>query len=417
VQQIKRGYIAGIVGNTRINEINFDNAATTPPLKEVVKAVNDFLPYYSSVHRGSGKKSAISSELFEDSRTAVMAYFNANNVYDTIIYVKNTTEAINKLSNRLAQTCGKRNIVISTFMEHHSNDLPWRRNFNTMHACVDGVGRLDLNDLEAKLKANIGKVRLVAITAASNVTGYVNNLHCAAALAHKYGAEIFADCAQYAGHLPLDMKEPETEEHIDYIAFSAHKMYAPFGTGCLVGSKAAFKDSPPDYSGGGTVKLVMEDFIVWDAPPHRDEAGTPNLIGVLALRTAIKVLKEIGLENILNREAELAEYAFYKLSAIDGVKIYSDMKPPRIGVISFNLKDIYHEDLSKLLSESGKIAVRSGCFCAQPYVQRLLGLSKEDIEVYKTDFNAKRPGLVRISFGFYNTKKEIDILARFLKSI
>jgi selenocysteine lyase/cysteine desulfurase len=163
--------------------------------------------------------------------------------------------------------------------------------------------------------------------------------------------------------------------------------------------------------------LVTDNYIIWDEPPHRDEAGTPNLIGVLALQTAIKTLKKIGLENISNHEAKLTDYALSKLAKIDGLRLYSDMNLPRIGVISFNLKDIYHEDLAKLLAEKGGVAVRNGCFCAQPYVQRLLELAPEEIELYKNDINAKRPGMVRVGFGFYNTEEEINVLLDFLQSV
>jgi selenocysteine lyase/cysteine desulfurase len=172
----------------KTDEINFDNAATTPPLKSVMTAVREFAPFYSSVHRGSGKHSRLSSEIYEASRYEIMDFFGASADSDTLIYLKNTTEAVNRLSNRLAQARGRKDTVIATRMEHHSNDLPWRRNFKVLYAGLTSGGRLDLNDLESKLKENAGRVRLVAVAAASNVTGYVNPLHQIAELAHRYGA-------------------------------------------------------------------------------------------------------------------------------------------------------------------------------------------------------------------------------------
>ncbi|MDR2400639.1 MAG: aminotransferase class V-fold PLP-dependent enzyme [Deferribacteraceae bacterium] len=391
------------------DEINFDNAATTPPLRSVIKAVREFAPIYASVHRGNGKHSRLSSELYEASRYEIMDFFGASAEQNTLIYLKNTTEAINKLSNRLSRSSGKKDTVIATRMEHHSNDLPWRRNFKVLYAGLTPSGRLDLEDLEIKLKENAGRVRLVAVTAASNVTGYVNPLHQIAEISHRYGAEIFADCAQYTAHLPLDMKDRYASDHIDYIAFSSHKMYAPFGIGVLIGHSGSFTGEP-DCSGGGTVKFVTEGDVIWDDPPHNEEGGTPNLIGVVALLAAIKSLKTFGMRNIGNREAELSAYAFEKLSGIKGIKLYSDRSLPRIGVITFNLKDIFHEDLSAALSDRAGIAVRSGCFCAQPYVQNLLRLSGDEILKYKHKPLSERPGMVRVSFGFYNRKKEVDLL-------
>jgi selenocysteine lyase/cysteine desulfurase len=399
----------------KTDEINFDNAATTPPLKSVAEAVREFAPFYSSVHRGSGKHSRLSSEIYDASRYEIMDFFGASAESDTLIYLKNTTEAVNKLAGRLAQARGKKDTVIATRMEHHSNDLPWRRNFKVLYAGLTSGGRLDLNDLETKLKENAGRVRLVAVAAASNVTGYVNPLHQIAELAHGYGAEIFADCAQYAAHLPLDMKAPSAADHIDYIAFSAHKMYAPFGIGALIGPRKTFAGAP-DYSGGGTVKFVTESDVIWDEPPRNEEAGTPNLLGVVALLAAVKTLKSPVMRKIVRHEARLSAYALEKLSNIAGIKLYSDLSLPRIGVITFNLKDIFHEELAAALADRAGIAVRSGCFCAQPYVQYLLGLSKDEILRYKDKPLNERPGMVRISFGFYNSKKEIDILADFLQS-
>ena len=397
-----------------VPEINFDNAATTPPLRSVIEQLVDFAPLYSSVHRGTGYKSQVSSVLYEEARSEVLKFVSGDPGHDTVIFVKNTTEAINLLANRLRNQ--DKTVVITTYMEHHSNLLPWQKNFHLVSADIDETGKLVLSDLEAKLARYRGKVRLVAVTGASNVTGYVNPIHAIAELAHHYGAEILVDGAQLVPHLPVDVKPPSSPRHIDYLAFSAHKLYAPFGTGVLIGPYATFAAGSPTYVGGGTVRLVTPEKVVWDDPPHKDEAGTPNLMGVVALVAALKTLARLGLKNLARHENSLTAYAINQLRRIPGLQLFVDHAAPgpRIGVIPFNLADLHHTTVAQLLASEAGIAVRSGCFCAQPYVQRLLKVSKREIEYAKQHPNALRPGLVRLSFGFYNDFSEIDVLTRYL---
>ncbi len=402
-------------------EINFDNAATTPPFVSVLNALMEFAPYYSSVHRGKGVKSQISSDVFDRARLDVLNFVKGSPDHDTVIFVKNTTEAINKLANRLTDpenTMGK-NIVLSTAMEHHSNDLPWRKHFQVNYINIDHSGRLLLDEMEEKLRKHQGKVRLVAVTGASNVTGYVNPIHDMAETAHRYGAEILVDAAQLAPHCPINMGEPGSLRHIDYLAFSAHKMYAPFGSGVLIGPKTCFEKGNPDYSGGGTVKIVTDDYILWDNPPQKEEAGTPNLMGVVALTSALKTLNEIGMVNIERHEAVLTQYALAKLKKIPGITLYTDLQngAGRIGVIPFNMQGFSHEQLAECLSKEAGIAVRNGCFCAHPYVQRLLKIPPAEMQRYKENPNLPKPGMVRISFGIYNTLQEIDILTECLENL
>lgn len=398
--------------------INFDNAATTPPFTTVLREIMNFAPWYSSVHRGTGYKSQLSSEIYDKSRKIVLDFIGGDENSNTVIYVKNTTEAINKLANRI---CSKqqRCIVLSTDMEHHSNDLPWRNKFRVKYIEIDSNGRLSIEDLERKLKKYEGDVKLLTITGASNVTGYINPIYKAAELAHRYGAKILVDGAQLVPHCPVDIKSQKSPDHIDFLAFSAHKMYAPFGVGVLVGPTECFEKGDPDYSGGGTVKLVTHDYVRWDTPPQKEEAGTQNLMGIVALITSIGTLKTIGMKRIEDHERELLEYAALRMSGMDGMKFYGECTNTRerVSIIPFNIEGMQHETTAKILSFEGGIAVRSGCFCAQPYIQKLLKLSSRDIDLYRKNEKIPRAGMVRLSFGLYNEFSEIDRLVECLKRI
>lgn len=396
--------------------INFDNAATTPPFTTVIQEVIRFLSLYSSVHRGFGYKSQFSTKLYEDSRNIILKFVSADPKDHTVIFVKNTTEAINKLSNMLYDKY-KDDVILSTDMEHHSNDLPWRK-YNLDYISVDECGRLSLDDLKHKLRKYKGRVKLVTITGASNITGYRNPIHEVAKIAHKYGAKILVDGAQLVPHAKVDMKPLTSKEHIDYLAFSGHKMYAPFGTGVLIGPKADFESLPPDYTGGGTVDIVTHDYIKWNESPQKDEAGSPNVVGVIALATAIETLNSLGMDNLERHENALTQYALKALSQIPDLKIYCDGEnsDQRIGTIAFNINEMPHELIAKILSYEAGIAVRNGCFCAQPYVQKLLRMSKEEV-AERVRSGSHDPGMVRVSFGIYNTRKEIDILVETLKKI
>jgi cysteine desulfurase/selenocysteine lyase len=398
--------------------INFDNAASTPPFVSVMEEIVKFSSMYSSIHRGTGYKSQYSSQLFEEARSIIIKFVNANSLQDTVIFVKNTTEAINKLSYRLWEG-KKKSVILSTCMEHHSNDLPWRNKFQVDYVQTDQYGKLSLDDLESKLIKHKGNVKLVTVTGASNVTGYVNPIHKIAELAHRYRAKILVDGAQLVPHNAINMKPKNPLQHIDYLAFSAHKMYAPFGIGVLIGPKETFQQGISELVGGGTAETVTHDWVVWEPPPHKEEAGSPNVIGVIALVAAIKTLATIGMKTIDNYESELTNYANFKLKSIPGITFYSHTAPgePRIGVIPFNVKGISHEQVATILSNQAGIAVRTGCFCTQPYIQKLLGISPKQMEFYRKSVDTPRPGVVRLSFGIYNDFSEIDVLAQLLERI
>lgn len=403
-------------GNS-VNYINFDNAATTPPFKSVISEIVDFSPTYSSVHRGTGYKSIVSSKVYDDGREIVLDFVGGDKDYHTVVFLKNTTECINKLSYRLKDTL-KDKIVLSTYMEHHSNLLPWKYRYTTDYVEVDAVGRLCLEDLEFKLKMYNGKIGLVAVTGASNVTGYINPIYTIARICHKYGAKILVDGAQLIPHSSFDMKPIDSTEHIDYLVFSGHKMYAPFGTGALVAPKEIFQEGYSEQIGGGTVKYVSMKDTIWADPPEKEEAGTPNLMGLVALSTSIKILQNLGMSKIEEYERSLTRYALSLMKDIPNLILYDDKNiEEKVSIISFNMNGLEHNELATILAREGGIAVRNGCFCAQPYVQKLLKISDDEMERYRSDESLPRPGLVRVSFGLYNDYNEIYLLAYMLKEI
>lgn len=388
--------------------INFDNAATTPPFRAVLEEILQLAPWYASVHRGSGYASQFVSHYYEAAREIIASFAGADLNYDTVIFVKNTTEAINKAAYLLASEPDQ--VILTTTMEHHSNDLPWRKHFTVDHIQVTPEGRLSLESLEEKLKQYQGKVRLVAVTGASNVTGYRPPIYEIAALCHHYGTELLVDGAQLMAHAPVDMLPHRDPRHIDYLAFSSHKMYAPFGIGVLIGPKKSFEKTPPHLAGGGTVDLVTEQGVLWNHLPHREEAGSPNFMGVAALVAAIKELRRVGVKNIEAYEHQLMQYAIAGLQRIPGMTLYSDPArlEDKVSIIPFNLEGINYQQLERILAMEGGISLRTGCFCAQPYVQKLLGICPLELEERMKDPSMPRPGMVRISFGCYNTFEEID---------
>lgn len=410
----------------KIKGINFDNAATTPPLKAVIEEITNFAPLYSSIHRGAGYKSNISSEKYEDAREKVMEFVGANHKNDVVIFVKNATEAINKVAYRLCQDDiyingenKEKSVILSTSMEHHSNDLPWRGKYEVDYIEIDECGKLIFDDLISKLVKYKGRVKLVAVTGASNVTGYVNSVHRIAEWAHKYGAKILVDGSQLIPHMPFDMKPSGSSKHIDFLVFSAHKMYAPFGVGVLIGPKEFFSHGSPDYTGGGTVRAVTHDLVVYNDPPSKEEAGTPNLMGVVALSAAIKTLNKIGMKNIDKHEKALTKQLIQGLKRIDCIDVYcaGDESQERVGIVPFNMKGVYHERLAEILAGEAGIAVRSGCFCAHPYVQRLMKISPERMASFIDNPQQLKPGMVRISFGIYNEHQEVEKLLQVIQEI
>lgn len=387
--------------------ICFDNGATTPPFKCVDREIFKHMQMYGSIGRGKGPKSEYSNRVYEKCRDYVKEYFNLkDDDRYTVIFTKNTTEGINLLANALINS--KYDKVITTRMEHHANDLPWRYNANVIYIDVDNEGKLKVDDIEEQLIKNRGEVKFVSVTGASNVTGYVNPIHHIAKLAHKYGAKIIVDAAQLAPHREINMKGTGSDDAIDFLALSAHKMYAPYGTGVVVGLKEDLEDKEPFLKGGGAVDLVFDYDIYWSELPSKFEAGTPNYLGVVAMYTAMNKLKEIGFDKIQEHEELLKNRLIKGLEDIDRVVLYGDSNDKdRLGVITFNVDGINFDSVADRLSYIRGIAVRQGAFCAHTYVRRLLGI--DDAEAQKLlNRDCKAAGMVRASLGLYNTTEEVD---------
>jgi cysteine desulfurase/selenocysteine lyase len=398
-----------------------DNAASTPTFRRVLKCIEEFMPWYSGVHRGTGFKSVVATEAFDRAHEIVGKYVGADLSRNVVIFGKNTTEAVNKLSNRFR--FDDDNVLITTGMEHHSNDLPWRKNANVVHVGIQDDGSLNLGDLKSAIQRYKNTLKLVAVNGASNITGICSPIHDIAVWAHEAGAKIFVDAAQLAPHRPIDILPDDDLRHIDFIAFSAHKMYAPFGIGVLIGPREFFEEGDPDIVGGGTVEIVSLSEVVWNEPPHKEEAGSPNVVGGIALAEAITVLQEVGMNTIAAHEQDLLAYAFKKIKNIPGVMLYgpTDDLSKKVGVITFNIDGMHHAHVASILSAEAGIGVRDGCFCAQPYVKRLLKLTPEEEKKLNDDIlcgnKSNIPGMVRASLGCYNNEEDIDAFVEALERI
>ncbi len=403
--------------------INLDNAASTPALRPVYDRVNAFMPWYASVHRGHGFKSQLSTWAYEEAHATLLRFVAADPEEHVALLCRNSTEAINRLARRFPLEEG--DVVLCSLMEHHSNDLPWRGRAQVYRVSTTAEGMLDEEHLEHLLRRFAGRVRLVAITGASNVTGYVNPIYRIAQRAHEVGAQILVDGAQLVPHRKVEMGRLADPAHLDYLAISGHKMYAPYGAGALIGRRDLFAEGDPDLVGGGAISLVTLDDVIWAALPEREEAGTPNVVGAVALAEAVRCLEEIGMDAVAEHEARLTSHALERLRLVDGLQLYGDTNPRccplRVGVISFGMRGVDHGRVAAILSYEAGIGVRSGCFCAQPYLFSLLRLPAAEIAGLKEDAARgdmrRMPGLVRVSLGCYNTIEEIDAAAEALERI
>ena len=401
-----------INGKKQVIPINFDNAATTPVLKKVMRAVLKASENYGSIARGDGQKSQYSSDLYEECRRYVIKYFNAPLNKYTAIFVSNTTEGINKLSNILIEN--KNDIVITSRMEHHSNDLPWRGKCDLKYVEVDEKGRIIMEELEEMFSIYQDRIKYVTITGASNVTGYITDIRRVAKLAHKYGAKLIVDGAQLVPHRAINICGKEDDDYIDFLIFSAHKVYAPFGSGAIIGLRDELEKYPPDTKGGGTVERVLDDEIIWLSTPEKNEAGSPNFFGAVALMQALKEMNKIGFELIESNEKKLLKILIEGMKNFERVILYGDNEniEDRLGIMVFNIDRLCYEMVGEYLASIRGIAVRQGGFCAHPYTRRLLGIKSNEIEEYIKKNGM--PGMVRVSLGAYNSEKEVNI---FLETI
>ena len=294
-------------------------------------------------------------------------------------------------------------------MEHHSNDLPWRNKCNLKHVEVDKDGRIIVEEIEMLLEKYQERVKYVTVTGASNVTGYVNDIRRIARAAHKYGAKIIVDGAQLIPHKKISMIQDDINENIDFLVFSGHKVYAPFGSGVIIGLRDVFNEMEPDSRGGGTVQIVLDDRQLWLDTPERNEAGTPNLFGAVAIAEALREMDKIGFETIESNEKELLSYLVRELKQFEKVILYGDNENinDRLGILVFNIDGMTYEEVGEALANIRGIGVREGGFCAHPYTRRILGITDSDLQRYMSEVGI--PGLVRVSLGAYNSKKEANI--------
>jgi len=391
--------------------INLDNAATTPPFKQVVKEVEQQLLCYGSIGRGKGQKSEHSTDVYVKGRDIVKDFVGANDDY-TVFYTHSTTDGLNKLASALIES--PEDMVLTTRMEHHANDLPWRERAKVVYAETDQDGRLIMADIKRQLEEHQGAIKYVSVTAAANVTGYVNDVHAIAKLAHQHGAQIIVDGAQIVAHRAFNMLGETPEENIDFFVFSAHKMYSPFGGGAVVGLTHVLNQHMPQFYGGGMVKTVYDDSVIYLLAPDRYEAGSPNYPGVVGMLKAMEILKTVGFDYIKDHEQTLLRRTLEGLKKLPGVTLYGDNEKiaDRVGIVVFNIEGLDNEVVADFLANHYGIAVRHAAFCAHPYVRRLTETEHQNLT------SCQPPaGMVRVSFGIYNDESDVDIFLYAIKRL
>ena len=423
MQVIGSSHQVPLLNGESVAQIFLDNAASTKPFREVNDFIQEISPYYSNIHRGTGFDSTFCTQRYEEAREIIGNFVGWHPQKDVVIPVRNTTEGLNLIANTINFQPGDR--VVTTISEHHSNDLPWRNQAQVDYLSVDRQGRINLAELENLLIQAGGKVKVVCVTGASNVTGTIIPVNQVAAIAHRYHALIVVDGAQLIPHRRFNLKPHHDLRHIDFLVFSGHKMNCPFGIGIVVGRKDLFQKSPPYQVGGGTVQSVSRDRVIWAETPHKQEAGTPNILGMLALARTIQVMEKIGMENIEAHEQQLTASILQGFSLIPQIEVLGLSDPQavseRVGVISFNVRGVHYALVSAILAYEWGIAVRHGCFCAQPLIKRLLNVTPEqEQELEQRIFQGNReniPGAVRVSLGIHNTLAEVARLTEAITTI
>jgi len=406
------GLTVPCLGGVERRAVELDQAASTQAHPDVSARVAEFLPWYSSVHRGAGFRSRRATHAYEEARRAVLAFAGRDpDGSDVAILCRNTTEAINHLAYRLR--LDPDDVVVTTVVEHHANLLPWGRVARRRYVECGTDGTFGVDDVIAALDTPGGRPpALLAVTGASNVTGWVPPIDAIVDAAHTRGVPVVVDGAQLAPHRPL----PATA---DFVALSGHKLYAPFGSGALIGPRALFETGDPFLAGGGAVDLVGLDEVIWTAPPDREEAGSPNVVGAIALHAAVDALGTIGWGAIAAHERALADRLHAGLASLDGVRLLGPVGAGVPGVETlpvapFVVEGMHHALVAARLSAEYGIAVRHGCFCAHPYVVRLLGMDPTDVDAYRREVlsgdHRGVPGAVRASAGLGTSGDDVDAL-------
>lgn len=367
--------------------VYLDNAATTQKHQSVIDAVSQFYEKENSnIHRGVHYLSQLSTNKFEQTRECVKDFINAQHTHE-VIFTKGTTDSINLLAFCYSKILKKGDEVIVSEMEHHSNLVPWQMCCDYSQAMlkvipITSTGELDMSFLKKELNS---KTKLVALTHISNSLGTINPIEKIIELTHQTDAKILIDGAQAAAHINVDVQRLD----VDFYCFSAHKLYGPTGVGVLYGKEELLNMLPPYQGGGEMIKDVGIHKTTYAGLPHKFEAGTPNIAGVIAFKNAIEFIKDIGVKNMKDHEDSLLKYVTLKLENIPGLSIIGTASE-KSGIISFIISDIHHYDLGLILDKLG-VAIRTGHHCTQP-VMKKMNIS----------------GTSRISFACYNTKKEVD---------
>ncbi|MDQ1683194.1 MAG: hypothetical protein QOH99_1735 [Frankiaceae bacterium] len=366
--------------------VNLDCAATAPALVSVAERVVAALPYYGSVHRGGGYPSLVTSMAYEAARAQIGDFVGARDD-DVVVVTRHTTDALNLLAHAVAAMDGH---VVLLDIEHHANLLPWRTG---RHTCVPAAATwAQTRDRLAETLA-ARPTALLTIAGASNVTGEVIPLDDVVALARRFGARLAVDAAQLAPHRRIDM----SAQGIDYVAFSGHKLYAPYGAGALVGRRDWLDAADPYLYGGGTVESVGDDDAVFAPAPQRHEGGTPNVLGAIALGAACDAVSELAEGAIARHDAALLARLADGLAPLgDRVRVHSIFTdlPDRVGIACLTIPAADPALIAAILSAEHAVGVRSGSFCAHPLVRRLVGPG----------------GGLRVSVGLGSSTCDIDAL-------
>ena len=369
--------------------IYFDNAATSQTPTCVINSISDYYNNYNSnIHRGVHSLSEEATEAYEKAREKIQIHFNAKHK-EEIIFTSGTTHSINVVSNGFLDLIGEDDEIIVSGLEHHSNIVPWqmmckKTNSKLKVIPLDKNGELDLKEFKNLVSK---KTKLVFLNHVSNALGIINPIEEIIQISHSYNALVLIDGAQSAAHFKIDLQKL----NVDFFTASAHKLCGPTGVGFLYGKKELLEKIEPFMGGGEMISDVTFEKTTYAEIPHKFEAGTPNISGVIAFGVALDYMNNLGFENIRQYEDKLLKYATEKLKEIDGLIIYGDVKN-KTSVISFNISGIHSYDIGSILDKYG-VAVRTGQHCAQPIMDHF------DI-----------PGTVRVSLSFINTFEEIDIL-------
>jgi cysteine desulfurase/selenocysteine lyase len=409
--------------------VHLDAAASPLGLKSSQDCIAELLPFYANTHSKAHLSARITTEAYTWAQGSILESLGFDKtLYDIAFAGSGSTAAFNRIARGLTKLRPERPVTFISSMEHHSNDLPHRLNSQkTVFIPVieppnANNGALDLDQLESLLEDHKERVNYIAINSLSNVTGIKTPVDEICRLVHKHNVYVLVDGAQSTSCLwpEISVNEDETP---DFWVFSGHKVYTPSSPGVLIAKKTILSALPLFDIGGGSVKQVStESFELLDSP-YKEQAGTPNIVGVIALASTLKVLSDMGFKCITQHSQEIAEYAMKRLATVPEISVYGDLALPRAAAISFNIADIDHGLVAVILSDYYAIAVRNACFCAHPYVRSLLkrelwdldldGIPEDQLENY---INRKR-GMVRASFALYTTREDIDYLVKSLEYI